>query len=96
MTNISITPGTGGVEIQLIGVGADKAALLETFSACADGSCACSTDEYEKVESMAVRSDGDAITIEVRTKAGETIDPSCISDCMDVAQDKAAAPSACC
>ena len=31
---------------------ADKDAILETIQGCADGSCACSTDEYQKVESM--------------------------------------------
>lgn len=90
MTNVSITPGADGVRIQLIGVGAGKATLLETFASCAEGTCECSTDEYEKVQSMEVQSDGDAITIEVRTKPGETIDPTCISDCMDYAQGKVA------
>lgn len=96
MTNISITPSADGVKIQLIGVGADRTSLLETFNGCADGSCACSTDEYEKVESMQVQGDGDAITIDVRTKQGETIDPSCISECMDYAQETAAAKNSCC
>lgn len=89
MTKVNITPGSDGVKIQLIGVGEGKATLLETFGACADGSCECSTDEYEKVASMDVQSDGDAITISVRTKPGETIDPSCISDCLDYANEKA-------
>jgi hypothetical protein len=89
MTNVNITPGSDGVKIQLIGVGQDKAALLETFGACADGSCECSTDDYAKVASMDVNSDGDDITIDVRTVAGETIDPSCITDCLDYAVKKA-------
>lgn len=93
MTTYNITPAADGVQIQLIGVGADKASLLETFAGCADGSCECSTDEYEKVASMDVQSDGDAITIDVKVKPGETIDPNCISDCMDYAQEKA---SRCC
>ena len=85
MTKVNITPASSGVQIQLIGVGADRAALLETFNACADGTCECSTEEYAKVESMQVNADGDAITIEVRTKPGETIDPTCITDCLDSA-----------
>lgn len=96
MTDISITPSTDGVKIRLIGVGADKASLLETFGGCADGSCACSTDEYQKVASMQVQSDGDAIIIDVHTKQGETIDPTCISECMDYAQETAEAKNACC
>ncbi len=96
MTKIDITPASDGVKIQLIGVGADKASYLETFNSCADGSCACSSDAYEKVESMQVNAEGDAITIEVRTKTGETIDSSCISDCMDVAREHVEAKNACC
>ncbi len=96
MTNISIIPGVDGVKIELIGVGADKATMLETFAGCADGSCECSTEEYAKVESMQVNDLGDDITIDVRTKAGETIDTACISDCMTFVQDKATAKNACC
>lgn len=95
MTKIDITPAPDGVRIQLIGVGADKATLLETFQGCADGSCECSTDEYEKIESMQVQEQDDAITIEVHTKPGETIDPTCIDDCMTYAQEQATR-NACC
>lgn len=89
MTSVNITPGLDSVKIQLIGVGQDKAALLETFDACAGGSCECSTDEYVKVASMNVNSDGDDITIDVQTKTGQTIDPSCITDCLDHAVKQA-------
>lgn len=96
MTNISITPSVNGVKIELVGVGAEKSSLLETFAGCADGSCACSTDEYQKVASMQVQDQGDSIAIDVRTKPGETIDPACISDCMDYAQAQAAPKNGCC
>lgn len=96
MTRVNITEASDGVKIQLIGVGADKAIMLETFAGCADGSCECSTDEYEKVESMQVNDSGDDITIEVRTKPGETIDTECINDCMTYVQDKATAKNTCC
>ena len=82
MTTLDVTSGAEGLQIRLIGVGEDKAALLEGFNSCASGNCACSTDEYAKVASMNVQSEGDAITIDVRTKPGETIDPSCINDCL--------------
>lgn len=89
MTTYNILPAADGVRIQLMGVGAGKASLLDTFAGCADGSCECSTDEYAKVASMDVQSEGDVITIEVKTKPGETIDPTCIGDCMDYAQERA-------
>lgn len=86
MTTVSITPAEDGVTIQLFGVGADRAMLLDTFAGCADGTCACSSDEYGKVQSMDVQSDGDAITISVTAFPGQTIDPSCISECVDVTE----------
>jgi hypothetical protein len=52
---------------------ADKEAVLDTIQGCANGSCACSTDEYQKVETM---------QINIEVKAGEIIDPNCISECL--------------
>ena len=82
MTTYDITPASSGVTIEILGLGAERSTLLDTFAGCADGSCECSTDEFQKVESVNVRSHEAGITIEVRTKPGEAIDPSCISDCM--------------
>lgn len=96
MTKIDITPASDGVKIQLSGLGAAKAAYLDTFNSCAEGHCACSSDEYQKVESMQVTSEGDAITVEVHAKAGQTIDPACISDCLDTAQANTEPSGGCC
>ncbi len=90
MSTYNITPSADGVKIELLGVGETKDSLLETLSGCADGSCACSTDEYQKVETMNISSSGDTITLEVTTKPGEIIDPACINDCLDYAQEEAA------
>ena len=60
----------------------DKRAILETIEGCADGSCACSTDEYQKVETMKILSGPDSIQLNIEVKPGEIIDPNCISDCL--------------
>ncbi len=61
---------------------ADKNAILETIQGCADGSCACSTDEYQKVESMQILPGASSIQLNIEVKAGEIIDPNCISECL--------------
>lgn len=61
---------------------ADKNAILETIQDCADGNCACSTDEYQKVESMQILPGLNSIQLVIEVKAGETIDLNCISECL--------------
>ena len=61
---------------------ADKDAVLETIQGCADGSCACSTDEYQKVENMQIVPGPNSIQLNIEVKAGEVIDPNCISECL--------------
>ena len=60
----------------------DKDAVLETIQGCADGNCACSTDEYQKVETMQVIPGPDSIQLNIEVNAGEVIDPNCISECL--------------
>lgn len=87
MATFNITPRSTGVSIRLQGVGEEKAALLESFEECASGTCGCPTNEYDKVASMEVHSDADAITIELRTRPGEIIDEASVSDCLQYTTD---------
>ncbi len=52
MATFTITPGSNGVTIQLTGVGDERGALLDSFDACAHGTCGCPTNEYDKRASM--------------------------------------------
>ena len=61
----------------------EKSAILNTIQGCADGQCACSTDEYQKVESMDIITGPNSIQLNIEVKPGEVIDPNCISDCLD-------------
>lgn len=61
---------------------ADKQAILDTIQGCADGSCACSTDEYQKVASIEILPGAKSIQLNIEVKAGEVIDPNCISECL--------------
>lgn len=89
MESINITSKPEGVTIELSGMGEEKSVFLDAFSDCASGACACASDEYEKVESMQVHDLGNAITVNVVTKEGESIDPSCITDCLSGIEDQA-------
>lgn len=61
----------------------DKDAIIETIAGCADGSCACSTDEYQKVETMQIVPGPNSIQLNIEVKPGEVIDPNCISECLE-------------
>ena len=65
----------------------NKKAVLETIEGCASGQCACSTDEYQKVESLEISSGSNFIQLDIAVKPGETIDPACISECLDPDQN---------
>ena len=61
----------------------DKDAIIETIAGCADGNCACSTDEYQKVETMQIVPGPNSIQLNIEVKPGEVIDPNCISECLE-------------
>lgn len=96
MPNIELTNDDGGSTIKLTDLGADKARLIETLGGCASGACACSTGEFDKVDTMSVDDQGDRIVIDVRTKDGQHINPSAVEECLadPAAEDNASA--ACC
>ena len=65
----------------------DKDAIIETIAGCADGSCACSTDEYQKVETMQIVPGPNSIQLNIEVKPGEVIDPNCTSECLEPAAE---------
>ena len=60
----------------------DKNAVMETIQGCAEGNCACSTDEYHKVESMQILPGANSIQLKIEVRSGEIIDTNCISECL--------------
>ena len=60
----------------------DNNAIMETIQGCADGSCACSTDEYQKVASIEILPGANSIQLNIEVKAGEVTDPNSISECL--------------
>ena len=82
MTEPRIATSTDGLQFRVDAVGERRAALLNLLGACSDGDCACASDEYRKVESMQLDTDAFGVTVSVRTKPGERIDPSCVTECL--------------
>jgi hypothetical protein len=60
----------------------DKGRITETIESCADGHCECSSDEYQKVESLEISTGINSVTLNIMVKDGQEIDSSCISDCL--------------
>ena len=61
----------------------DKSSIISTIESCANGQCACSTDEYQKVSSIVIEPGANSIHLNIEVKPGETIDPACISECLE-------------
>lgn len=64
--------------------GADHDDLAAAFHECRDGSCACPTNEYDKVAtiSVAINDRDRQITVRLTAKAGQALDVSAIDDCV--------------
>lgn len=83
MTKYQINAGEGTMAIELTELGGRQAELLEAFGECQEGRCSCPTDEYQKVESMAVQPAKDRIGIRLQSKPGMTLDVAEIAACLD-------------
>lgn len=81
-------PRASGVEIQIDDLGQDENRLLEAFEECRQGRCSCPTDEYTKLEELAVKKDDGSIRLELSAKEGETFDATEIERCLDYTASK--------
>lgn len=83
MARYTIDQSGDGLTIRVTETGPDGDQLLEAFQECQEGRCDCPTDEYEKVSTLSVESEGnDAITVRLVAKPGERFDESEIDACL--------------
>ncbi len=83
MTRYAIEQDIAGLTILVTETGVDKDRLLAEIRECQEGRCDCPTDEYDKVESLSVESDGaDDITMRLVPKPGQRFDASEIDVCL--------------
>lgn len=71
------------LQISLAEVGEQKAALMQSLQACAEGRCSCPTPEYAKLQSIDVQPGADGVEVTLVAKAGEQIDRSAIDQCLE-------------
>ncbi len=83
MTRYAIDRDRDGLTIRVTETGVGKDRLLAEFRDCQAGRCDCPTDEYDKVSSLSVESEGnDRITMRLIPKPGERFDESEIDACL--------------
>ena len=79
-----------GLEIKIEQLGDKQNKVLESLQACAEGKCDCPTSQYEKLDSIQILPAGDSVSIELKAKAGETIEQSEIQRCLEYTGRQAA------
>lgn len=60
-----------------------QAKLLEEFGKCAAGTCSCPSTQYEKLASIEVKQTSEGVSVDLKAKTGENIDPDDIARCLD-------------
>ena len=83
MPKYKLNASKKGIDIHIEEIEGQEAELLEAFEACQRGECSCPTDEYKKLESMAVEGKKGGIQIQLTAKADEALDASEIERCLD-------------
>lgn len=74
------------VEVSEI-VGKEKQ-LLSEFQACQEGRCACPTDEYAKLDTLAIHNSAGKISLRLTAKSGRVFDEAEIEKCLDHTERK--------
>ena len=83
MARYKIDQSDDGLTIRVTETGPGGDRLLAAFQECQEGRCDCPTDEYEKVATLSVESEGnDSITMRLVAKSGERFDESESDACL--------------
>lgn len=65
-----------------------QAKLLEELGKCAAGTCACPSTQYEKLASIDIQQTSDGVSVDLKAKAGENIDPADVAHCLEHTAEK--------
>lgn len=79
----TIRPDSEGLTIEVSEVAEQQAQLLDAFRACREGRCSCPTDEYKKLDSLAIATQAGKVSLRLKAKSGQRIDSSEIEKCLD-------------
>jgi len=71
------------LHIEIVGVGENKNEVLGAFQQCQEGRCACPTRQYEKLRSLDMEVEPDAIKLRLTPMPGEEFEQGQIEKCLD-------------
>lgn len=78
-----IKPDSGGLTIEVSEIAGKEKQLLDEFQACAEGRCDCPTNEYAKLDTLAIDDSAGKINLRLRAKSGRVFDEAEIEKCLD-------------
>lgn len=76
------------LNVRISDIGAKRDELLEAFQECQEGRCSCPTEEYSKLDSLAIEEAGDAVQLRLKSKSGTRLDETEIDKCLAFTRDK--------
>lgn len=83
MGKFKIIESDTGLEIEVSAKAGEKDLLLGEFQKCQQGQCTCPTEEYKKLEAMAVELDDGFIRIQLTPKEFQAFDKFEIARCLE-------------
>ncbi len=87
-----IRESDAGIDIDVVDVGDKQQELLAAFQACQTGQCSCPTDEYEKLDALAITENGESIHLHLTAKPGMHIEPAEIDRCLSYTVQQVESP----
>ena len=79
----SMTETSHGLSVNATVGKEQQVQLLSEFGKCAAGTCTCPSTQYDKLEAINVQQTDEGVKVDLTAKAGEKIDLSDISRCLD-------------
>ncbi len=80
---------SGVLDISVPASGDEKERLLDSFRQCQDGTCACPSVEYGKLERVEVAADENGVTVRLHPGQGRKIDAAEVEKCVAWTKEKA-------
>lgn len=79
----SIAPIETGLRIHADVDESEQESLLRELQKCASGNCSCPSPQYEKLESIDIKTGPEGIAVDLKVKAGEVVDVADIEKCLE-------------
>ena len=77
-----------GLTVEVSEIAGKEKQLLNEFQACQEGRCACPTDEYAKLDTLAIDKLVGKISLRLTAKSGQVFNEAEIEKCLDHTESK--------